>query len=73
MASSEYAYPYLLEDNGLNLNDISDVLFAGQVPPKLMWELLVTKNIAEKSEKPLIGIGENLTRPLITVVTFCGY
>lgn len=65
MASYEYAYPYVLEDNGLNLNDILDVLFAGEVPTKSMWELLVTKKIAEKSEKPLTGIGENLARPLI--------
>jgi hypothetical protein len=43
MASSEYAYPHLLERSGLNLNDISAVLFAGEIPPKSMWELLVTK------------------------------
>jgi hypothetical protein len=36
MASSEYSYPYLLEDNGLNLNDISDILFAGEISPKSM-------------------------------------
>lgn len=36
MASSEYVYHYLLEYDGLNLNDISDILFAGEIPPKSM-------------------------------------
>jgi hypothetical protein len=65
MASSEYGYPYLLEDNGLNLNDISQVLFAGEIPPKSIWELLVTKESEQKAGKPLIGMGENLARLLI--------
>jgi hypothetical protein len=43
MASSEYAYPYLLERGGLNKNDISAILFAGEIPPKSIWELLVKK------------------------------
>jgi hypothetical protein len=64
MASSEYAYPYLLEDNGLNLNDIKSVLFAGEIPPKSMWELLVTKKI-RSTNKAVIGMGENLARLLI--------
>ena len=63
MASSEYAYPYLLEENGLNLNDISEVLFAGEVPPHSMWELLVTKK--GSGGKPLIGMGKNLVELLI--------
>jgi len=66
MASSEYDYPYLLEDNGLTLNDISKTLFTGEVPPKSMWELLVTKTIAKNSEQSLIGMGENLARLLIS-------
>jgi hypothetical protein len=66
MASSEYAYPYLLERNGLNLNDISAVLFAGEIPPKSMWELLVTKKKKiGSSNQPVIGMGKNLARLLI--------
>jgi hypothetical protein len=64
MASSEYSYPYLLEDNGLNLNDISNILFAGEIPPKSIWELLVTKKIG-KTSMPVIGMGENLAHLLI--------
>jgi hypothetical protein len=64
MASSEYAYPYLLEKNGLNLNDITKVLFVGEIPPHSMWELLVTKKFG-KTNKPVIGMGENLAELLI--------
>jgi hypothetical protein len=64
MASSEYSYPYLLEDNGLNMNDIKAILFAGEIPPKSMWELLVTKKIG-KTNMPVIGMGENLAHLLI--------
>ena len=48
MASSEFGYPYLLERNGLNLNDISKILFAGEIPPWSMWDLLVTKKVEKK-------------------------
>jgi hypothetical protein len=66
MASSEYGFPYLLERNGLNQNDITDILFAGEIPPKSMWELLVTKvDNTTGTSKPVIGMGENLARMLI--------
>jgi hypothetical protein len=66
MASSEYAYPYVLERNGLNLNNITAVLFAGEIPPKSMWELLVTKKGKNgSSNQPVIGMGENLAHLLI--------
>jgi len=65
LASTEYAYPYLLEDNGLNLNDIGGVFFAGEIPPKSMWELLVTKKKGGEGDEYLIGMGENMARLLI--------
>jgi hypothetical protein len=66
MASSEYAYPYLLEDCGLNLNDISAILFAGEIPPKSTWELLVTKKKENGNiNQPAIGMGKNLAYLLI--------
>jgi len=43
MASTDYMYPYKLERNGLNLADISGMLFAGEILPKSMWHLLTTK------------------------------
>jgi hypothetical protein len=64
LASSDYAYPYLLENNGLNLNEITAILFAGEVPPKSMWELLVTKKNGS-TNKHVIGMGKNLARLLI--------
>ena len=45
------------------MNDISTVLFAGEVPPHSMWELLVTKE--DSGGKPLIGMGKNLAELLI--------
>jgi hypothetical protein len=66
MARSEYGFLYLLERNGLNLNDISDILFTGEIPPKLMCELLVTKvDNTTGCPKPVIGMGANLTGMLI--------
>jgi hypothetical protein len=65
MASSEYAYPYVLERNGLNRNDITAVLFAGEIPPKSMWELFFTKKEKNgSSNQPVIGMGENLAHLL---------
>jgi hypothetical protein len=34
MASTDYMYPVVLEANGLNLNDISRICFAGEIPVK---------------------------------------
>lgn len=66
MASPEYGFPYKLERNGLNRKDISGILFAGEIPPKSMWELLVTKvDNTTGTSKPVIGMGENLARMLI--------
>lgn len=70
LASSEHAYPYTLEDNGLNLQDISSKIFVGEIPPISMWELLTkatydeTVNLPngtkiEKGEK-IVGMGPNL-------------
>jgi len=41
LACTECDYPSVLEDNGLNLNDIEQTLYAGEVSPKAMWQLLV--------------------------------
>ena len=56
MASSEYDYPHLLKRNGLNLPDITTVMFAGEIPPKSMWHLLVTKEKRDGGD-PVIGYG----------------
>ena len=61
--SSEYGYPYLLERNGLNLRDIGQVIFAGEIPPESMWDLLVTKQ--REVGYPVIGMGEHLASLLI--------
>jgi ATPase domain predominantly from Archaea len=59
LASSEYGYPYKLvgekDEQRFNLADISSMLFAGEIPPSSMWDLLVTT----------IGMGENLASLLI--------
>jgi hypothetical protein len=49
LASSEHAYPYQLEREGLNLLDVTRVIFAGEIPPSDMWKRLVilTGNIIE--------------------------
>jgi len=63
MASSEYGYPFVLEHAGMNLNNISRTLFAGEIPPKSMWELLVRKE--EPNGEKVIGMGPNLASLLI--------
>jgi hypothetical protein len=63
MASTEYTYPAILEANGLNLDDISDICFAGEIPPKSMWDLLVTKT--NTAGNKVIGMGENLANVLM--------
>ena len=64
MASAEHGYPSLLECIGLKLQDISEVIFAGDIPPKSMWDLLVTKKTSEGGD-PVIGMGEHLASLLI--------
>jgi hypothetical protein len=63
MASTDYTYPYVLQANGLNLDDISRICFAGEIPPKSMWDLLVTKT--NSGGDKVIGMGENLASVLI--------
>jgi hypothetical protein len=66
MASSEYACPYVLERTGINLNDISAFLFAGEINPTSMWELLVaTKKKIGSSNHLVVGMRENLAHLLI--------
>jgi hypothetical protein len=72
LASSEYGYPYKLvgkdqENLQFNLNDLNSLLFAGKIPPKSMWELLVTKTKTDNQNgEKVIGMGENLARLLIS-------
>jgi hypothetical protein len=66
MASWDYTFLYMLEKNGVNLNDISDIFFATDIPPKSMWEILVTKvDNSTGTSKPVIGMGANLAFLLI--------
>ena len=64
MASSEYDYPYLLECNGLNLPDITAVMFAGEIPAELMWHLLTTKEKRDGRDH-VIGMCEYLANLLL--------
>jgi hypothetical protein len=66
MASWDYTFPNMLEKNGVNLNDISDIFFETDMPPKSMWELLVTKkDNSTGTSKLVIGMGANLAFLLI--------
>jgi archaellum biogenesis ATPase FlaH len=67
LASSEYGYPYKLEgkEKSFNLNDIRSMLFAGEIPPCSMWDLLVRKTTMDDKAN-VIGMGENLASVLIT-------
>ena len=67
LASSEHAYPYRLEREGLNLGDVGMRIFAGEIPPRDMWNLLVNAtydqgpNIGKPVvDKPLVGMGPEL-------------
>jgi len=48
--SSEYAYPYKLDRIGFNQADLTNVIYAGEIPPKEMRELLVSR----------LGMGDRL-------------
>jgi hypothetical protein len=70
LASSEYGYPYKLvgkdeEKPQFNLIDLTSILFAGEIPPKSMWDLLVTKTKTGSHSEKVIGMGENLASLLI--------
>ena len=48
--SSEHGYPFRLDRMGFNLADLRNVIYAGEVPPKEMRELLVSR----------LGMGDRL-------------
>ena len=48
--SSEHAYPYKLDRIGFNQADLKKVIYAGEIPPKEMRELLVSR----------LGMGDRL-------------
>lgn len=48
--SSEHAYPYKLDRIGFNQADLTNVIYAGEIPPKEMRELLVSR----------LGMGDSL-------------
>ena len=48
--SSEHGYPFKLDRMGFNLADLRNVIYAGEVPPKEMRELLVSR----------LGMGDRL-------------
>ncbi len=43
LISSEYAYPYRLQEAGMNLRDIRNIIIANEIPKDEMVELMVTK------------------------------
>lgn len=50
LTSSEHAYPYKLNRIGFNQADLTNVIYAGEIPPKEMRELLVSR----------LGMGDRL-------------
>jgi hypothetical protein len=62
MASSEHSYPYRLESEGFHLQDISRLIFAGEIPPSDMWKLLVNATCVKGSNETgtMIGMGPRL-------------
>jgi hypothetical protein len=48
--SSEHAYPYKLDRIGFNQADLKNVIYAGEISPKEMRELLVSR----------LGMGDRL-------------
>ena len=43
LISSEYAYPYRLQNASMNLRDIENIIIANEIPKKEMVEVMVTK------------------------------
>jgi hypothetical protein len=62
LASTDHAYPYQLEREGLNLQDVTRVIFAGEIPPSDMWKLLVnaTYEQGDNTGDIIIGMGPRL-------------
>ena len=48
--SSEHGYPFKLDEMGFNLADLTNVIYAGEIPPKEMRELFVSR----------LGMGDRL-------------
>jgi hypothetical protein len=59
LTSSEHVFPYKLSQakKGLKLESVGKVVFAGEIPPKEMWDLLVT---AKQDGNLIIGMGPKL-------------
>ena len=59
LVSSEHAFPHRLQDPrlGFNLQNFKQYIYAGEVPPKEMYELLTTK----------WGVASNLALALIDI------
>jgi hypothetical protein len=62
LVSTEHAYPYRLERQGFNLLNVDMPIFAGEIPPKEMWKLLVNAKYEEGDHKGkvIIGMGPHL-------------
>ena len=50
LTSSEHGYPFRLDEMGFNLADLTNVIYAGEIPPKEMRELFVGR----------LGMGDRL-------------
>ena len=57
LASSEYSFPFRLKQLGFNLNNVTTTIFAGEVPPLDMLDLLQNK----------WGMGSNLAEAFVNV------
>ena len=55
LLSTDHSFPYGLQKYGFNAEDLTDYIFAGEVSPDKMYELLVTR----------WGVGNNLAVALI--------
>jgi hypothetical protein len=61
LTSSEHVFPYKLSQakKGLRLESVGKVVYAGEIPPKEMWELLVAAK-QDGSSKVTVGMGPKL-------------
>ena len=50
LTSSEHGYPFRLDEMGFNLADLTNVIYVGEIPPKEMRELFVSR----------LGMGDRL-------------
>ena len=50
LTSSEHGYPFRLDEMGFNLADLTNVIYAGEIPPKEMRKLFVSR----------LGMGDRL-------------